>query len=177
MARKIRDSLAGYQMSAEDDDDFGGLSLPSVVHPYAVKRHGMTRITWDENGMPVLEDVPPRTEDGMKKITHTLLSSPYQGHIDEETGEVLFFEGLAGMTHAEALQRILIGKAINGSIKSTEILFDRAYGKPKQQTENVNLNMSYEDFLDRLAAKTNNESPPGPLTVDIQPESIIDDLL
>jgi hypothetical protein len=146
-----------------DDDDLPGedesLSRRDFLPVRALPPMGTSKIVWNEQGLPEIVNTPLRSEEGMKKLTHALLSSPYEGHICDETGEMLYNEEFAGMTQAEAIQRILISKALSGSIKSAEVLFDRAYGKPKQQNENVNVNVTYEDFLDNLAKQDMQLSP------------------
>lgn len=53
--------------------------------------------------------------------------------------DVLIAEVLAdeqnGMSAAEAILKVIRGKAIKGDLKAAEMLLNRAYGKPKESIE------------------------------------------
>lgn len=40
-----------------------------------------------------------------------------------------------GLTAAEAILKVIRNKATNGDLRAAELLFDRGYGKAKQQTD------------------------------------------
>ena len=52
-----------------------------------------------------------------------------------------------GITAAEAILKALRAKAIKGDIMAAEVLFDRCYGKPKQQ---VDVNAKVEEIKIRF---------------------------
>ena len=62
--------------------------------------------------------------------------------------------------------------AASGGIVETESLLDRAIGKPKNSSENVNVNVngSYEDFLREKAAKIS------PAVADVVEAEVVDPL-
>ena len=51
-------------------------------------------------------------------------------------------------------------------VQACNALLDRGWGKAPQYTENVNLGMSYVDYLDKLASEENVELKEANYTVD-----------
>jgi hypothetical protein len=60
--------------------------------------------------------------------------------IDELLAKVLNEAGANGLTRAEIILRKIAIKA-ETDIRSAEMIFDRAYGRPRQQVENINHNV------------------------------------
>ena len=56
---------------------------------------------------------------------------------------------LENMDYEDLLVKRLIQKACAGDEKSMRELLDRHLGKPKQVTENVNVEVTYTDFLEQ----------------------------
>ena len=67
--------------------------------------------------------------------------------LDKLLAEVLG-EEKNGLTAAQAILKALLAKAAKGDVRAAEVLFDRAYGKPKQQTD-MNVSGSIPFVLER----------------------------
>jgi hypothetical protein len=61
--------------------------------------------------------------------------------IDELLAKVLNEAGANGLTRAEIILRKMAIKA-ETDIRAAEMIFDRAYGRPRQQVENINTNVN-----------------------------------
>ncbi len=60
---------------------------------------------------------------------------------------------LEGLTNAEVAMMHLADDAARGNQKAIDMLQDRIVGKPMISSENKNINLTYEDFLDVIARK------------------------
>lgn len=67
--------------------------------------------------------------------------------LDKLLAEVLG-EEKNGLTAAQAILKALLYKASKGDVRAAEVLLDRAYGKPKQQTD-MNVTGSIPFVLER----------------------------
>ncbi len=77
-----------------------------------------------------------------------VLSLPYKQTEDEKgKGE---FEG---MTNGEVAMVRLAAAAASGDFRALDMLQDRVVGKPMISSENKNINLTYEDFLNAIAEK------------------------
>lgn len=117
-----------------------------------------------QNNVPVPRYNPP--PDGLvtKQVAHSkfleALSKPFDGKIqypgaDEEL-DVRMPE-MIGKPVIEVLLAVLTSKALLGDQKACDTLLDRAYGKPAQETTNINIDATetYEQFLEKVAAQQN----------------------
>ena len=108
-------------------------------------------VKW-ENGVPVAtsERVPIKKEDIAVILGQALVAPFNRGSVHERVEE-------DSMTNIEVMAHSLARLAAFGDSRAIEIILDRLLGKPKQQTENVNMKMTYQDFLDSIN-KTENEN-------------------
>lgn len=117
-------------------------------------------VSWDADGNPCVVIVPMIPAKQMRDAPAAALSLPYEGPEKRYQGMTCLEVNL----HKRAQNAALSGDPVDG-----ETLLDRAIGKPKSSSENVNVNLngSYEDFLRGVAAKT---SPPsGVVDAEIMP--------
>ncbi len=63
-----------------------------------------------------------------------------------------------GLSNAEVAMIRLADSAAHGNQKAIDMLQDRIVGKPMVSTENKNINITYEDFLDAIAQKEKKEN-------------------
>lgn len=76
-------------------------------------------------------------------------------NLEKLLANVLGKEDDGGITEAEKILTKLSDQAKNGNVRASEIIMDRAWGKPKQFVENINTNinsdMTEEQLNDRIA--------------------------
>lgn len=122
------------------------------------------RLVVFENGMPVVTTQPYIPKAKIQQIALQALSLPYTDDNDELAIEM-------GLPPSEFYGRPLIevmlikrtrAAARTGDDDKIERTLDRAIGKPKTSSENVNLNGSYEDFL-KAAAELMKPKGPRPV--------------
>ena len=102
-------------------------------------------VRWSPDGSPVVTAVPMIPKDQLAGMAAAALSLPYEGKEPE----------YQGMTCAEVnLSKRAKNAALTGDSDEGEKLFDRAIGKPKQSSESVKINVTYEDYLKSIAEKT-----------------------
>lgn len=63
---------------------------------------------------------------------------------------------LVGLTNAQVMVQRQVVLATQGNGESFDRIADRVEGRPKQVNENLNLTVSYQDYLDEI---TRNEQP------------------
>ncbi|MCK9324188.1 MAG: hypothetical protein M0P69_01690 [Bacteroidales bacterium] len=91
-----------------------------------------------ESGIPVVVEDLGKAADWMKKaVTRMMMLTPK----DVSTLD------LGEMTHLELASLRLAMAAAAGCLKSTQEMFDRVMGRPKQVNENYNANVSLDDIL------------------------------
>lgn len=110
------------------------------------------------------------------------LSTEYTGDFDEESEVITSIDPqYVGLTNGEVMAIRLAKLAANGNLKAMEMLMDRILGKPKIAMETVNMQMTYQDFLNKMAEEehaplvldttTGPVAPPVPETIDITPQN------
>ena len=117
-------------------------------------------------GAPTVTNVPMMTPAQIGNLAAAALSAPYEDPLGLEPQ-------YAGLTCGEvAMAKRAQRAAASGGIVETESLLDRAIGKPKNSSENVNVNVngSYEDFLREKAAKIS------PAVADVVEAEVVDPL-
>lgn len=108
-----------------------------------------------ESGIPVVVEDLGKAADWMKKaVTRMMMLTPK---------EVSTLD-LGEMTHLELASLRLAMAAAAGCLKSTQEMFDRVMGRPKQVNENYNANVSLDDIL--LGKDRENEK--GVVDVDLE---------
>lgn len=107
-------------------------------------------VDW-EDGMPVLKYRNVVRKEAINELTRHALSQPYEGEWNPEQQCYIKDPRFEGMTKAEVIEHRLVDKAAAGSVEAIKEIKDRLMGKPKQQVESKNLNISYEDYLAELA--------------------------
>ncbi len=135
----------------------------------ALARREGTTIIW-KDGMPVPAYVEPVGREALPELGIVALSLPYKGSpaydpktgeglIDVETGEPLLVieKEFRGMTNAEVMMIRMADKAARGSNEAFDKILDRVIGRPKQVNENLNMTMSYEEYLAKLAEEEDAE--------------------
>lgn len=91
-----------------------------------------------ESGIPVVVEDLGKAADWVKKaVTRMMMLTPK----DVSTLD------LGEMTHLELASLRLAMAAAAGCLKSTQEMFDRVMGRPKQVNENYNANVSLDDIL------------------------------
>lgn len=105
-------------------------------------------IKWVD-GKPVPTNIEILDKEAVADLPIAVISLPYERSEDEK--EFGIDEEFEGMTNGEVALIIQARRASRGDSKALEMLMDRIVGKPKQQIESKNLNLSYEDYLKELA--------------------------
>lgn len=83
------------------------------------------------------------------------------------------------LSYEDIIVQNLVSKACGGDDKAMRELLDRYLGKPKQVSENLNLEMTYNDYLETLLAEDEAEAkelPDPGKVVDVEVD-VLDDLL
>lgn len=131
-----------------------------------------------KNNMPVPRYNPPPDGVMTKQVMHSrilqTLSEPFNGTIrDPVTDEVieLNMPEMIGRPMGEVLIRVFTSKAMLGDQKAFDAIMDRAYGKPAQETTNINIDATetYEQFLEKVAAEENIDLCGGDV-IDVEAE-------
>jgi hypothetical protein len=107
-------------------------------------------INWVD-GNPIPAEGRVFTEQNIKDLAKCAASMKYS----EEDDALQLYPELYGLSYMEVSLIKLAQTAAEGHLPATEMLLDRTIGRPKQTTENKNLNMTYQDLLDSI------ENPPG----------------
>lgn len=111
-------------------------------------------MAWDASGNPVLSTVPLATPAAMQQLYSAAAALTFECP-DPKHPDHRFH----GMSLAEVIVRKQIERAASG-IGDDEKVLDRLMGKPKQKTEQLRVNISYEEFLRDVASKTGGAPPP-----------------
>lgn len=154
--KAVRDNLPLMRQEQEQ----GQYPLSQVQNTGRIKP-----ITVWRDGVPFISTEPVIPKAKYNDILETAMSAPYTGYVDPVHGELVIEPHLVGKTMIEATLYHVAQSAAQGNPKSIEFVFDRLLGKPKQAIESTNLNMSYQDFLDSIAADTDN----APNVIDVTP--------
>ncbi len=113
-----------------------------------------TIIKWVE-GKPVPTHIGIMNKEAVAELPITVLSLPYERtEFEKEMGVDKEFEGL---TNGEVALIIQARRASRGDSRALDMLMDRIVGKPKQQVESKNLNLTYEDWLKEKAKEISGE--------------------
>lgn len=158
------DNDGGQAPPAGRAADSTGIALTAVVQRRLVAFDPAT-------GAPIVTVVPMLTKAAIGDLAGAALSLPYEDPLGIEPHYV-------GMTCGEvAMAKRAQRAALNGDSVETEMLLDRAIGKPKSSAENVNVNLSgtYESFL-REKAATAGPAEPAPVIVDAEIVEPVDPL-
>jgi len=97
------------------------------------------------DGLPYPVIVEPFTKASATSLVAAAAASMYKPKND--TDEEQRFQG---MTLMEVTMVRLAEKAADGNFDATVHMLDRLAGKPKQETQNVNVNVTYQDYLDKV---------------------------
>jgi hypothetical protein len=104
-------------------------------------------IEW-KDGKPIPVTKPILSKDKIANIAQAAISLEYR----EEDDVLGIDKEYYGLSIAEVLFiKMARSAASTGDIKVISALLDRVLGKPKQEVESKNLNMTYQDFLEQLA--------------------------
>ena len=109
--------------------------------------HKQRIIKWID-GKPVPVDREIISKEAIAQLPATALSLPYK-RTDLEI-ELGIDEDFDGMTNGEVMMVVMANDAARGNHKAADMLLDRILGKPKMTTENKNLNISYEQYLQSI---------------------------
>lgn len=60
-------------------------------------------------------------------------------------------EDLILLTNEEVIAMQMVAKACRGDAAAAQMIYDRTEGKPVQVNQNINTEMTYTEFLDKLA--------------------------
>lgn len=107
-----------------------------------------------ENGVPVPVYSEPYTKATVNSLIAASMAHEYEpikykcdyGCVCVPADEQRF----QGMTNGEVMVIKLAERAAQGNFESVREIFDRMLGKPKQETQNINVGMTYEDFVKSL---------------------------
>jgi len=117
------------------------------------------RVHWHD-GVPVPVQQAVINKQVLADQLVTMLSLPYKGKaIANDLGQTEFIPDptYEGLTNAQVMLAKLVEGASAGSLEHTRELLDRLLGKPKQHVESVNMQLTYEDYLDQLAKQEDVE--------------------
>lgn len=138
------------------------------------KRKGGSYFVYKGN-IPYVVDTEPYTKQSAAALIASAGSVTYVPKDDTE--DETRFDGMELM---EVAIIRLMEKAAKGDFDSTNSILDRILGKPKQETQNVNVNVTYADYLDSLPddddtgdPQLKEESPPKRIEVDVQEAQVI----
>lgn len=102
------------------------------------------------NGRPVPYYVEPFDPDELKMLAGSAFATPYKPTMWDTAEDI---ERFTGMSNAQVASLKQAEQAAGGldpkdRLSSYRELMDRIVGKPKQQTENLNVNITLNDFID-----------------------------
>lgn len=109
--------------------------------------HKQRLIKWVD-GKPVPVDREIISKEAVAQLPVTVLSLPYKRTPLEIELEI--DEDYDGMTNGEVMMMEMARDAARGDHRAADMLLDRILGKPKMTTENKNLNISYEQYLQSI---------------------------
>ncbi len=117
--------------------------------------HKQMIIKWVD-GKPVPTEREIITKEAVADLPITVMSVPYKRTpLEIEFG---IDADLEGMTNGEVMMLQMSRSAARGDHKAADMLLDRILGKPKMVSENKNLNLSYQDYLEELTREDESES-------------------
>ncbi len=115
-----------------------------------VIKHKKLVIEWVD-GVPVPTEREIVTKEAVAQLPLTVISLPYKRtELEVEFDIDLEYEGL---TNGEVMMLEIAKSAARGDHRAADMLLDRILGKPKMTSENTNLNVSYQDYLQTLVDK------------------------
>jgi len=100
-------------------------------------------------------------EEALPVLKRHALSQPYLGEWDTTQQKYKIDPRYVGMTKAEVIEHKKVDLACAGDLAAMKEIDDRLLGKPKQQVETKNLNMTYDDFLRNLALQEDEREKNG----------------
>lgn len=100
---------------------------------------------WRDN-IPYVVDREPTTRQSLSALIAGATVLPYEHPKERKPDE----ERFKGLSNVEVLAIRLAEKAANGDYDATNQVLDRILGKPKQETQNVTVSVTYADYLDNL---------------------------
>lgn len=109
-------------------------------------------VAWNPDGSPVVVTVPMLTKSQIGDMATAAISLLYNDPLGLEPE-------FHGLTNAEVMMIRVARRAAAGDFSATDMILDRVLGKPKQSSENVNVKVTYEDFLREQAAKEAQDLP------------------
>lgn len=114
-------------------------------------------IEFDDNGVPVPVLRQPITGARMTRLLGAALTAEYVPQRDPHTGGMKpGEERFIGLTNIEVGALKQAELFASGDTEAAKFMFDRIVGKPKQQTENLNVNVSLQDYLAHMAQQTSD---------------------
>jgi hypothetical protein len=139
-----------------------------------------------KNGVPIAKYKQP--PDGLitKQIAHSkflqAMSEPFSGQVyDPCTKEYIDVElpQFIGKPMIEVMNYIVSCKAVLGDLNAYNVLMDRAYGKPAQETKNINIDATktYEQFVESLLEEQEQQQYADVIDVTVNNEPNIDEIL
>lgn len=136
---------------------------------------GVRAIEWDEHGMPVPVFKPIMTNQQIAAVNRAQLSTRYVPKTNSN-GELLPGEEKhLNKTKLEVASEHRVNKAAYGDDDAYERILDRTLGKPKQVTENVNVNITLQQGLDLIADAIETKEGK-PIDVEVIPQNRLEDL-
>lgn len=106
------------------------------------ENRGGKYIEWID-GRPVPRYSEPVTKQEMTDLIVAAVAVPYERKADDS-------EDYSGMSKLEVAQHKVADRAANGDLDALNFIYDRSIGKPKQVSENLNVTVNLNDFLDSL---------------------------
>jgi len=138
-------------------------------------------IKWTPEGMPIPYTKWVLPKSRIDDVFMASLSLPYEGEYDLETGEALPIPPrFQGLTNIEVAAIKAAERASRGDIETLKFLVERLQGKPKQQVENTNVNISLTDLLKSIdipqTVDVNSVPQPTPTSLNPEDTSWMNDL-
>lgn len=104
-------------------------------------------IRW-QGGLPSLTNKEIISKPGVQKLLEVVMSMDYEGEGDPKGLEPELF----GHSKMEVMMLRLARKAAAGDEWAVKLVTERLLGKPKQTTENINANLTFDNYPDFLEA-------------------------
>ena len=126
--------------------------LPEIVDTNPPRPHVEVEryVKWVD-GMPEVAYRNVIKKEALPELKRHALSQMYEGEWDSVNQCYEIDPRYVGMTKAEVIEHKKVDLACAGDLQAMKEIDDRLLGKPKQQVESKNLNVSYEDWLNEIA--------------------------
>lgn len=128
------------------------------AHPHKPAVCFTSAIRWVD-GLPVPVARPMISKEGIRQLPQAVMSLQYEGNPNDPLEDPEYLK----MTNAEVMLIKLANNAGRGDIDATRMLLEYSIGKPKQEIESKQLKLTYQDYLEEIARKEQEEGVGSPV--------------